>query len=151
MAPLRLGLRAVAMFAWLAAHGAASASDGWIPVSAARLDASRGGFTTPEGLHISIGVERVVSINGEHVARTIFAAGTPAQLDSGQLIQNGARNEAASSLLRAGATIIQNSLNNQTISTHTVVTANLNSAALLRDLNFQQSLTAAAIASARSN
>jgi len=146
-----LFMRTFATLAWLAVHGAVSANDGWVPVSAARLDALRGGFTTPEGLHIAIGIERVVSINGEQVARSIFATGAPAQLDAGRIIQNGAHNEVAAGLMQAGATVIQNSLNNQTISTHTVVTANLNSAALLRDLNFQHSLAATAIASARSN
>lgn len=135
----------------LAAHGAALADDDWIPVSAARLDALRGGFTTPAGLQIAIGVERLVSINGEQVSRTLLSAGMPGQLDAGRLIQNGAGNVFTESTMQAGATVIQNSLSNQIISTQTVITANLNSAALLRDLNFQQSLSTAAIAAAGSH
>lgn len=151
MAQPWLRMRTLATLALLAAYGNVSADDSWIPVSAARLDALRGGFTTPEGLHIAIGIERVVSINGEQVVRTVLAAGAPMQLDTGLLFQSGARNEVAASLLQAGATVVQNSLSNQTISTHTIVTASLNSASLLRDLNFQQSLVNAAIASARLN
>lgn len=147
MAPL---WRVLAVCA-LAAHGAAQADDDWIPVSAARLDSMRGGFTTPAGLQIAIGVERLVSINGEQVSRTLLSAGMPGQLDAGRLIQNGAGNVFTESTMQAGATVIQNSLNNQIISTQTVITANLNSAALLRDLNFQQSLSTAAIAAAGSH
>ncbi len=135
----------------LAVHGAASADDDWTPVSAARLEALRGGFTTPAGLQVAIGVERLVSINGEQVSRTLLSAGMPGQLDAGRLIQNGAGNVFTEATMRAGATVIQNSLSNQIISTQTVITANLNSAALLRDLNFQQSLSTAAIAAAGSH
>ena len=53
------------------ARGTAAASqDGWEPVSAERLDETRGGFTTPAGLEVSLGIQRLVTINGDIVAKT---------------------------------------------------------------------------------
>jgi hypothetical protein len=46
--------------------------DDWQPVSAAQLDEARGGFELGNGLQVSLGVERLVSINGGVVASSRF-------------------------------------------------------------------------------
>lgn len=120
-----------------------TAPPGWQPIAASRLASQRGGFDLPSGLSVSLGIERLVAINGQLVAQsnidfaTIDAssgqtahAGAP----SAQLVQIGAGNFA--SLPPAGATFIQNSLNDQTIGTRTIINASVNSASLLKDLNF---------------
>lgn len=124
----------------------ALAGDDWIAVAPAMLEAQRGGFTTAAGLHIALGVERMVSINGVPVSQISLqassAAGGPAQL-----IQLGANNAAGQLPELPGATFIQNSLNGLTIRTDTHISASVNSAALLRDLNFYHSLRDVALAS----
>lgn len=131
----------------------ACATDDWVPVAPERLDQLRGGFTTPAGLQVALGIERIVSINGEAVSRvTLFALGAAnnglSAGDSARLIQQGGNNVFAGALDQAGATFVQNSLNNQTIRTDTLISANVNSAALLRELNFSQALGHAAITAA---
>lgn len=131
---------------------------GWKQVGAGALAAMRGGFTTVAGLSLSLGVERLVSINGEVVARTNFQianvgmiSGDEARhardaINSFTLVQNGPNNFAAGDSLGAGrGTFVQNSLNGQTISTQTIISSSVNSMSLLKDLNFQGGLRDAAI------
>lgn len=132
---------------------ACMAGDAWTPVPPAALEQARGGFTTPTGLSLSIGVERLVSVNGEVVARnsvafagsregvrTIDAPGT----GGGQLpvvIQNGMGNRLEAALDAApGAIVIQNSLNDQAIRSETVVSASVNSLSLVKSMNFAESV-----------
>lgn len=131
---------------------------GWKQVGAGALAAMRGGFTTAGGLSLSLGVERLVSINGEVVARTNFhianvgmISGAEARqardtIDSLTLVQNGPNNFAAGdSLGVARGTFVQNSLNGQAISTQTIISSSVNSMSLLKDLNFLGGLRDAAI------
>jgi hypothetical protein len=131
---------------------------GWQLVAPAALDSMRGGFTTPEGLSLSLGIDRMVSINGELVAHTSFqiadvrnissdeARQAQAALNTGQLVQNGARNFAfGDTLAAARGTIVQNSLDGQAISTHTIINSSVNSMSLLKDMNFQAGLRDAGI------
>ena len=135
-----------------------AAPAGWRQVGAAALDGMRGGFTTPSGLALSLGIERSVSINGEVVAHTNFriadvgnisgdeARQAQAALGTAWLVQNGARNFAAGGAVGAGrGTFVQNSLNGQTINTQTTISSNVNSMSLLKDMNFQGGLRDAAI------
>ncbi len=117
----------------------------WVPVSAATLDSQRGGFVTAAGLQIALGVERVVSINGEQVSRTSVHSAQVGAL--ARVIQRGENNVFGATLDVPGATVIQNSLNGQTIRTDTYISANVNSAALMRELNFQHSLREVALSS----
>jgi len=131
--------------------GGRTAPAGWQKVGAAALDQERGGFDLPSGLTMSLGIERLVSINGQLVTQTSFSIANLASisadearqardvLGSTQLVQNGSGN-LASIASGIGGTFVQNSLNNQTIGTQTIISANVNSASLLKDLNFNSAL-----------
>lgn len=147
---LRCACAAFALAASAAAQPAAPGA-GWTPVTADVLDSTRGGFTLGSGLTLSLGIERIVSLNGEVVARTSIALGdiahlTPEQaqqqrdaLSAVNLIQNGHDNIYVGAL-QPGATVIQNSLDGQAIRAETVISASVNSLGLLKSLNFQGSL-----------
>ena len=122
-------------------------------VDEAALDDARGGFITPGGLVVTLGLERLVTINGNVVERTEMQLGDIGKLANGQgsissealgqlrLIQNGdvrAVTPDASGLL--GGTLIQNTLNDQLIKNQTSVNATVNTAGMLRALNFGTSL-----------
>jgi hypothetical protein len=148
----------------LAAGSAAAAPPAadWSPVSAGVLDAARGGFTDSHGLAVSFGLERLVSLNGEVIARTSVQVPdishltaeqvrqTSEALSSVKLIQAGHDNIYTRSLPSpmSGATVVQNSLNDQAIRTQTVINASANSLALLQTLNFGRSLAEALAGSA---
>jgi hypothetical protein len=136
----------------------ASAPAGWHRVSSEKLAMMRGGFTTPGGLSLSLGIERLVSINGEVVARTNFQIANVGNISADEarqardaintvnLVQNGPSNFAAGDPLSAGRGIfVQNSLNGQTISSQTIISSSVNSMSLLKDLNFQGGLRDATI------
>ena len=138
-------------------------TDEWQAVDADTLDKQRGGFDIPGGLNLSLGIERVVSVNGEVLSRTNVAIANMATMNadqllqaraalgSAQMIQLGGNNFAASDLgLPNGATLIQNSLNDQTIRAHTTITSTVNSMALIKDLNFHSTIRDAVVRSAGS-
>lgn len=141
----------------LALAPAAASQDGWEPVSAERLDETRGGFTTPGGLEVSLGIQRLVTINGDIVAKTTMQiadirAITPAEalqareaLSATTLVQNGAGNLYHGDAI--SGTFIQNSLSDQIIRSQTVISSSVNSTSLLKDLNFNQSVRDAALQS----
>lgn len=128
--------------------------DGWHAVGGGALDGMRGGFTFGDGLIVGLGLERLVSINGELVASTRFELGdlsglggdaaeaARSALNQGGLIQNGPGNVAPSVLSpdALGATVIQNTLNDQTIRSQTIINATVNSATLMQSLNFNDSV-----------
>lgn len=131
-----------------------------VPVAAEELDELRGGFEIAGGLSLSLGIERVVSVNGEILARTSIAipdlaamTGDQARLaqnalGAAQLIQIGGNNYAAADLnLPNGATLIQNTLNGQDIRTATTITSTVNSMSLLKDMNFQSTIRDAVVRS----
>ncbi|MFL6675704.1 MAG: hypothetical protein ACJ8LG_20710 [Massilia sp.] len=129
-------------------------AEDWTPVATSVLEDTRGGFALNSGLMVSFGLERLVSLNGNVVSRTSLqvadltrlspeqAQQTRDALSSVKLIQNGHDNiyvGAAPGQL-AGGTVVQNNLNDQVIRSQTVISASLNSLALLKALQFQQSL-----------
>jgi hypothetical protein len=131
------------------------------PVDAAVLDEARGGFETAGGLSLALGIERVVSVNGEVLSRSNIAipdlsAMTADQarlaheaLGAARMIQLGNGNFAAPDTgLGNGATLVQNTLNDQTIRTATVITSTVNSMSLLKDLNFHSTIRDALVRSA---
>jgi len=122
-------------------------------VDSATLDAARGGFLTPDGLVVTLGLERLVTINGNVVERTQMQLGDVGKLARGEaslsrealgelrLIQNGdVRTLAGNAQNLLGGTIIQNSLNDQVIKSQTAINATVNTAGMLRALNFGASL-----------
>jgi len=128
--------------------------DGWQAVDDATLEQARGGFDMPGGLNLSLGIERLVSINGEVVASTSFmindvsrltvaeTSQARAALSAMNVVQNGAGNLfAAGALEQAMAgTVIQNSLNDQVLRSQTIVNTSVNSLELLKIANFQDTL-----------
>ena len=123
------------------------------PVDNAVLAATRGGFVTPTGLTISLGIERLVLLNGDVVARSSVQIADIARLDAAQaqqtraalssvnLVQSGADTmNAAPMSTPLGGTLVQNSLNNQHIDTRTVINSSVNSVGMLTALNFQGSM-----------
>ena len=144
-----------------AAASDAGGPDSWTAVDADTLDEARGGFETPGGLNLSLGIERVVSINGEVMSRTSvalpdLATATAEQLaqardalGTARLIQNGAGNFIATDLgLGNGGTLVQNTLDDQTIKTYTTISSTVNSMALIKDINFQSTIRDAIVRSA---
>ena len=130
------------------------------PVGPASLDAARGGFEVAGGLSLSLGIERVVSVNGEILARTTIAipdlsAMTAEQarmtqdaLGAARMIQIGGNNFAATDLnLPNGATLVQNTLSGQDIRTATTISSTVNSMSLLKDINFQSTIRDAVVRS----
>jgi len=123
-------------------------------VDSERLEEARGGFIVAEGLEVTLGIERMVTINGNVVDRSEIQLGDIGKLAQGnglvsqealgqlRLIQNGVasalRGDANTTLL--GGTIIQNSLNDQMISAQTTLNATVNTAGMLRALNFAEGL-----------
>jgi hypothetical protein len=118
------------------------------------LENTRGGFDPGNGLMVSFGITRVAYVNGSLATTTSFNIGdvskmTPQQADmlskqigTVNLVQNGAGNSFDPAFASSG-TVIQNTLNNQTIVTKTVIDATANSSGLLRNLNMQRTLTEA--------
>ena len=122
---------------------------------------SSGGFNPAvRGLSLSLGIERVVSVNGEIMARTNIAipdlaAMTAEQarltqdaLGAARMIQIGGNNYAAADLnLPNGATLVQNTLSGQDIRTATTISSTVNSMSLIKDINFQSTIRDAVVRS----
>jgi hypothetical protein len=132
----------------------------WRAVSEDRLDDMRGGFDVPSaaGLRVSFGIDRAVYINGDLVASASVnipdvARMTAAQaqqlstvVNTGNLVQNGPNNVAPPEVTTgaaAAATVIQNSLNNQTLQAITTINAAVNSLPQYRQFNLANVLQGA--------
>jgi hypothetical protein len=152
------------VLATASASGAPPAQDtaDWTPVGAEVLAETRGGFVLDSGLAVSFGLERLVSLNGTVVSRMLLqvpdvsrltaeqARQTREALSAVKLIQAGNDNIYLQSTpgQTQGATVIQNSLNDQVIRAQTVITASVNSLALLQALRLERSLVEAIAGSA---
>jgi hypothetical protein len=117
------------------------------------LDGYRGGFITDNGLEVSLGIERIVTINGDIAERSELQFGDLGRLTSGastlsaqaagqlSLIRNGADGLAVQlGAAGLGATVIQNSLNNQMINQATIINASVNAQGMLQAMHFQSTL-----------
>lgn len=129
------------------------------------LDGVRGGFVGDGGLRISFGIERAVYINGQLVTTTSLnlselgtlaagkgaAAALPAAVGASvALIQSGAGNTVLSNLGPAAiGTVIQNTLNGQTIQSVTTINATVNSLSVMRSQALQSNLRDAIVNSLR--
>lgn len=123
-------------------------------VESSTLDGYRGGFTTDSGLTVTLGLERIVTINGNVAEQTQVNFGDLGRLASGQatlspdalgqlrLIQNGAGSDFAVQMgsNALGGTVIQNTLNDQLIRSQTIINATVNAGGMLQALNFQSTL-----------
>lgn len=114
------------------------------------LDTLHGGFETAAGMRVSFGIERAVFVNGVLASVTTVNVADLGQL-SGRgvsegatvaVIQNGPNNAFVAHASNAGAlaTVIQNSLDNQTIRAVTTINATVNSIEMLRTARLDQSL-----------
>lgn len=137
---------------------AAGLPAGWTAVPEQSLDDVRGGFDLGGGMVVSLGVERLVSINGSTVASSQFSIADLSRISASEaqlaheavpqfaVVQNGMGNSA---LLPAGgaqamsALLIQNSVNDQLIRSQTTINASVSSQALLTAMNFEGSMRAA--------
>lgn len=109
----------------------ADPTDGWIAVDDTELEQARGGFELPGGMLVSLGVERLVSINGTVVANTHFSIPDMTQLSAADA-------QRASDAL--SAVLVQNSLNDQAIRSQTTIDTTVANLALLKAVNFESSL-----------
>lgn len=162
---MRTLLRAVLLsLAGLCACGASQAQEApspsadprpiWWAVGDQKLAQLRGGFDLGSGLFVSFGISRAVYINNQLVTTTSFQtsgldklaqvriAELTQQLQAQQqVVQNGPGNTVdAGALTVPLATYIQNTLNNQTIRTETVIQATTNGGAMLRLMNLQSTI-----------
>jgi hypothetical protein len=128
------------------------------PVANERLDAVRGGFDLGEGLEASLGIERAVYIDGNLVTYTSVNIPDLAHVTTQQAmalatalstvnVQDGPGNTFNPSSMGSttAATVIQNTLNNQTIRNLTTLNVAVNTLGAFRDLGLQQALQAAQI------
>ncbi|MGK5052120.1 hypothetical protein [Janthinobacterium sp. RB2P8] len=134
--------------------GAVLPEVGWTAVSEETLEQARGGFDMPGGLSLSLGIERLVSINGNVVSSVAFTIADVTHLSveeaslartaiaSMNVLQNGAGNVFSPGPMAQtmAATVIQNSLNDQVLRTQTIISSSVNSLALLKLANFQDTL-----------
>lgn len=112
------------------------------PVSEKVLDRMRGGFQIdPNGPMMSFGIQRSVYINGQLVSSTVLTIPNLLQLTNNPgnaftLVQNGAGNAMTThpSSLPPLMTVLQNSLDHQTIQNQTVINATVAALSLNRAL-----------------
>ena len=133
----------------------------WQAVSDERLEQVRGGFDLGSGIVASLGIDRAVYVNGSLVTHTsinipdishissVQATALAAVMNSANLVQIGPGNSIDPSTLSQarGATIIQNTLNNQQIQALTTLNVSTNSLNMFRAMALQDSLQSALIGS----
>lgn len=132
----------------------AGAAPAWQPVDAATLDQARGGFVAASGLTVALGIDRLVSVNGEVLAQSHIAIAdmsrishseaqqTGAALSSLKLVQRGNDNIYLAPLAQQAMAgiVIQNGLDGQLIRSETIISSTVNSMGLLKAINVQASL-----------
>jgi hypothetical protein len=122
--------------------------DAYRQASNQELDSMRGGFEVPidgQQILLSLGIERVTFINGE------LAAVTPVSDLHFQLIQNGPGNSfsppSSVTLPPETLTLIQNSLDNQTIRNLTLINASVGFKDMVRSQTVSSALTESRLSS----
>ncbi|WP_156895524.1 hypothetical protein [Massilia putida] len=115
-------------------------------VAPAVLDGCRGGFTTTSGLVVSLGIERIVTVDGQVAARSELRLGDLGGLVGGTSHLSA---QAAGQLAQlTGGTVVQNGLNDRTISTATIIQASVGTQGLMQAMHFQTTLANALNAAA---
>jgi hypothetical protein len=123
------------------------------PVSEAKLDRMRGGFQSdPAGPVMSFGIERSVVINGQLVRSTVLDIPNLMQFDGNPSttfahIQTGGGNALPPDMasLQTFMTAIQNSLDNQTIQSQTIINATVPALSWAQSLALGNALSQATI------
>jgi hypothetical protein len=117
----------------------------WLAASDRTLEQLRGGFDLGAGLVVSFGISRAVYINGQLITSTSLQVGDLSRLTPVQaVVQNGPGNTLdAGALTIPLATYIQNTLNNQTIRSQTVIQATSNGLSMVQSLNLQATINQA--------
>lgn len=110
-------------------------------VGPAELDGARGGFTTASGVAVSLGIERIVTVDGQVVARSEMRLGDLGRLVAGQAVP-------AAPVADSLTTVVQNSLNDRAIGTATIIHASVAAQGLLQTMHFQSTLANAINAAA---
>lgn len=160
-------LGGIAFSGLAAAQGASAPAAGatlapthvWQPVSDQRLADVRGGFDDGRGLVVSFGLERLVFVGGSLVSSSSVKIPDVAHITRQQaealaaaagavnVIQIGPGNTVDPTVLRQaaglGATVIQNSLDNQNIQSLTRLDVTLSGLGLLNGVDLQGSLQSA--------
>lgn len=147
-----IGLPAAAQEA--SGHGAPLGEE-WRPIDPARLAGMRGGLLMPSGTVLSFGIERVVHVNGQLVASVSVRVPDIARLDpeqaqaiadfnQGLLVQVGEGNHFDPSG-NPGGVVIQNTLDNQHISTATYIELGAGTLDVFQNLNTATALSDALI------
>ncbi|MGJ7543896.1 hypothetical protein [Variovorax sp. LT1R16] len=145
---LALLMLAVAATAGAQTGKAPAARTAWMTVGDTTLETMRGGFDLGGGLMVSFGISRAITVNGVLLAATTFnvpdiaritpvqAAALERQMNSVNLVQVGPNNSVASATsLPTAATVVQNTLDNQTIQTRTLIDATTNAMSLAKSIN----------------
>jgi hypothetical protein len=133
----------------------ASFGQEWQPIDPARLAGMRGGLQMPSGTVLSFGIERVVHVNGQLMASVSVRIADIARVDQEQaqaiadfnqgiLVQVGEGNHFDPSHLPGGV-VIQNTLDNQHISTATYIDLGAGTLDVFQNLNAATSLSDALI------
>jgi len=104
------------------------------PVPAAVLDSCRGGFVDPAGLAVTLGIERILSVDGRVVERGALQFG-----DLGRLA-GGAGLPLQSGRSPLDGSLIQNSLNGRTIGSTTILHATVDTHGAFQAMQFQSTL-----------
>ena len=87
---------------------------------------------------MSLGIERIVTVDGQVVARSALQLGDLGRLVAGQAVPGGGNL----------ATVVQNGLNDRAIGTATIIHASVAAQGLLQTLHFQSTLANAINAAA---
>jgi hypothetical protein len=126
---------------------AAEVPGGWNAVDESVLANARGGFDAGNGLLVSLSVDRLRSLNGNTIASSQMAVPDVAKAAAAGIgtasfhtAQFGAGNALLLENPPAMGLVLQNSVNNQLIRAQTTIDATVNSLAVLKDLNFSDSL-----------
>lgn len=131
------------------------AAEKWVAMSNELLDTLRGGFATNNGLSVSFGFVRTITINGDVVSQARFnlpdlsnisaeqAKVVSMALAGAHIVQNGAGNSVGSNNAPQGLpaiTVVQNSLDQQAIQSLTVIDSAVNSLGFLKSINVLNTL-----------
>ena len=105
------------------------------------LDGARGGFTTGSGLVVSLGIERIVTVDGQVAARSQLRLGDLGRPDGGAQVTGQLAQ-------LTNGTLIQNSLNDRAIATTTIIHVSVDTRGLMQAMHFQTTLANALDAAA---
>lgn len=142
--------------------GSAGTELAWTPVDDNHLDTMRGGYETASGLRVGFGIERVVYINGNLAASTRLyipdvgrmttddARALAAMVGRVTWIRNGPGNTFDPTAMSTtyGATVIQNTLDNQAIRNQITIDAAVNTLQDFKAINAMSTLQSAVFGAA---